>query len=388
MRLTDSRVATIKPPVAGQDEHPDDLVTGLRLRVGAGGRKAWIVRARVGGKVLNKTIGAYPLMTLAKAREDARGFLIGLAKDGAPKTDHTFGELASEWIAKVAKPNNSSWKLQERRLEIHVLPHWNDRKLSLIARADVRDLIEGVEGDVNPNRALAIIRTLFRYAMSRDWIEASPAEAIAKPKADKSRDRVLSMDEVKRIYGAVDLLGFPFTGFVKMLFLTGQRRTEVASMRWADIDIDNATWTIPAEATKSNRTHMVPLSQPALDLLAETPALGEFVWTSDGLSFVSGYSKAKSRLDSFLAAKGETPQPWVLHDVRRTVATNMVRLGVLTEVVGRVLNHAATGVTAKVYALHEFAPEKRSALDRWAAELERAMSGKPTEKVVSLRATK
>lgn len=384
-RLTDSRVAAIKPPESGQDEHPDDLVTGLRLRVGAGGRKAWIVRTRAGGKPLNKTIGTYPLMTLAKARDEARVFLIGIAKDGPPREERTFGELVTEWLNKVAKPNNRSWQQQERRLEIHVLPEWRGRQLASLKRADVRDLIEAIEGDVNPNRVLSLIRTLFRYALSRDWIEASPAEGIAKPKTEHSRDRVLDMDEVKRAYVAAELLGYPFTGFIRMLFLTGQRRTEVASMRWRDIDRDGGTWTIPAEASKSGRAHVVPLSDAAMTLIEGTPELGEHVWTSDGESFVTGYSKAKSRLDAFIAAKGNALAPWVLHDIRRTVATHMVRLGVTETTVGRVLNHAVQGVTGKVYALHSYVPEKRSALDRWAAEVQRVINGKDSRKVVAIR---
>ncbi len=384
-RLTDSRVAAIKAPASGQDEHSDDLVTGLRLRVGAGGRKAWIVRTRAGGKPINKTIGSYPLMTLAKARDEARDFLIGIAKDGPPREERTFGELVTEWFNKVAKPNNRSWRMQERRLEIHVLPHWKARQLGSIKRADVRDLIETIEGDVNPNRVLTLVRTLFRYALSRDWIEASPAEGIAKPKTEHSRDRVLDMDEVKRAYVASDLLGYPFTGFVRLLFLTGQRRTEVASMRWQDIDLDGATWTIPTEASKSGRAHVVPLSAAAMELLEATPRLGDHVWTSDGESHVTGYSKAKSRLDAYIAAKGDALAPWVLHDIRRTVATHMVRLGVTETTVGRVLNHAVQGVTGKVYALHSYVPEKRSALDRWAAELARAVAGKPAGKVAVIR---
>jgi integrase len=115
--------------------------------------------------------------------------------------------------------------------------------------------------------------------------------------------------------------------------------------------------------------------------------LGEFVFTYDGETHVSGYAKAKSRLDSFIAAGDATVSPWRLHDLRRSAATHMVRLGVTEDVVGRVLNHAPKGVTAKVYALHTYAPEKRSALDRWAAELMRAVEGRVEEKVVPLRST-
>jgi integrase len=374
-RLTDTRVAALKPPINGQAEYPDDLVTGLRLRIGAGGRKSWIVRTRAGTKVLNKTLGSYPTLGVGKAREEARKFLEDLATTGTPRVNWTFGHLAEDWLDKVAKPNNRSWQLQKRRLEIHVLPKWGDRKLDTIRRADVRELIESIEGDVSPNRNLTLVRTLFRYAVSRDWIEASPAEAIAKPKIEHPRDRVLEMNEVRRVYVGADLLGYPFGGFIKMLLLTAQRRTEVAEMRWDQIDLDEGVWVIPSESVKSGRPHLVPLSALAVRLLQSLPKLGEYVWTSDGKSPISGFAKLKQRLDAFLAASGGALQPWVLHDLRRTAATHMVRLGVTETIVGRVLNHAVQGITARVYALHSYAPEKREALDRWAADVQREMEG-------------
>lgn len=383
-RLTDARVAAIKPPCVGQEEHPDDLVTGLRLRVGAGGRKAWIVRTRAGGKSINKTLGAYPIIGLAKARDMAKTFLLDIASNGSIRKKRTFGELADHWIENVAKPNNKSWHNQLRRLEIYVLPLWRHREIDSIRRGDVRDLIDGIEGKIAPSRALAIIRTVFRYAMSRDWLEASPAEAMPLPNPDVPRDRYLEMDEVKRIYPAADLLGYPFGGFFKMLFLTGQRRTEVASMRWSDINLENATWTLASAETKSARAHLVPLSPQAVDVLKAAPRLGEYVWTNDGRSHVSGYAKAKTRLDGFLAASGAPVKQWRLHDVRRTVATHVVRLGVSETIVGRVLNHAPRGVTARTYALHSYAPEKRCALDRWAAEIDRAVEASASAKMVQL----
>jgi integrase len=384
--LTDAKVAAIKPPAAGQEEHRDTKVTGLRLRVGSGGKKTWIVRARAGARVLNKKLGTYPAMRLAAARTAAERVLEAIAKDGSTDAlDRTFGAVAAAWIEKVAKPNNASWRLQERRLEMHVLPHWKNKKVAAIQRSDVRDLLEGVEGDVLPGRVLAIVKTVFRYGLSRDWIDASPAEGIARPNVDKARDRVLSMEEAAAIWTAAGLLGFPFGHYLRTLMLTAQRRTEVAAMRWADVDLDAATWIIPAKETKSHRTHLVPLSAPVIAMLGELPRLGEFVFTHDGETHVSGYAKAKARLDSFMAAADAKVAPWRLHDLRRSAATHMVRLGVSEEVVGRVLNHAAKGVTAKVYALHNYAPEKRNALDRWAAEVERAVGGEGSGNVVPLR---
>lgn len=387
--LTDAKVAAIKPPATGQEEIKDSgpgYVQGLRLRVGTTGKKTWIVRARAGAKLINKKLGSYPAMKLGAARAAAEILLEALARDGSTDAiDRTFGAVAEAWIDKVAKPKNSSWRLQERRLEMHVLPHWRERKIATLQRSDVRDLLEGIEGDVLPGRVFAIIKTVFRYALSRDWIDSSPVEGINRPTTDTARDRVLSMDEVKAIWNAAGLLGFPFGQYIRTLMLTAQRRTEVASMRWDDVDLDAATWIIPGKETKSHRTHLVPLPAPVVEMLKELPRLGEFVFTHDGETHVSGYAKAKARLDSFIAATGADLSGWRLHDLRRTAATHMVRLGVSEEVVGRVLNHAPKGVTAKVYALHTYAPEKRSALDRWAVELMRAVEGKPAGKVVKLR---
>jgi hypothetical protein len=121
-RLTDARISAIKPPATGQAEHADDLVRGLRLRVGAGGRKAWIVRIRVGAQQVNKALGVYPLISLAAARDMARDFLINLAREGQVRPKRTFVDLTGHWIEHVAKPNNKSWHQQQRRLEIYVLP--------------------------------------------------------------------------------------------------------------------------------------------------------------------------------------------------------------------------------------------------------------------------
>lgn len=384
--LTDAKVAAIKPPAAGQEEHRDTKVTGLRLRVGSGGKKTWIVRARAGARVQNKKLGSYPAMKLAAARTAAEKLLAALSRDGsADALDRTFGAAAQVWIDKVAKPKNGSWRLQERRLEMHVLPRWREKKIADIRRGDVRELLDGIEGDVLPNRVLTLIKTIFRYALSRDWIDASPVEGIAKPKAESERDRVLDMEEVAQIWRAAGLLGFPFGHYFRTLALTAQRRTEVAAMKWSDVDLDAATWVLHAKETKSARAHLVPLSEPVVEILRGLPHLGKYVFTHDGETHVAGYAKAKSRVDSFIAAAGGKIAPWTLHDLRRTAATHMVRLGVLEEVVGRVLNHAPKGVTAKVYALHTYAPEKRSALDRWAAEVVRSVEGRPAGKVVNLR---
>ncbi len=385
--LTDTKVAAIKPPASGRKEYPDAKVTGLRLRVGTGG-KTWIVRRRAGDKIINRKIGTYPAMGLASARDAALAIIGALERDGSTAAvDRTFGEAAEAWLAKKRADSrgNRSVELQAKRLENHVLKHWRDRKLVAIKRADVRDLVGAIDGDVLPNRVLTVIRTVFRFALSRDWIEASPAEGIEKPKAEAERDRWLAMTELAPVWRAAGLAGYPFGPLVKLLLLTGQRRSEVAAMRWEQLDLDAGTWLLEAGDTKGARQHLVPLSAPALAILAELPRLGPYVLSTDGETHFQGYAKGKAALDRYIAAGGADLAAWRLHDLRRTAATHMVRLGVSEEIVGRVLNHAPRGVTARVYALHSYLPEKRSALDRWGAEIMRAVTGKGGGKVVSIR---
>lgn len=371
--LTDSRVAALRPPANGQKEYPDGKVTGLRLRVGAGGTKAWIFRARTGDRTVNKKLGSYPGMNVAEARTAALKHIAAISRGGsAEAVERTFGAVAQHWIKKVAQPRNDSWRFQERQLERHVLPIWRDRKIADIRRAEVRDLVEGLEGIVLPNRVLTLVKTIFRFAVSRDWIDFSPAEGVRKPNVERERDRVLTMWDMAQIWKAAELLGYPFGPYVRVLALTAQRRSEVAAMRWGDLDLDGAMWIIPAASTKSERKHFVPLSPTAVEILRMLPRLGIYVFTTDGRTHMTNFAKLKTRLDAFIAASGGAIDAWRLHDLRRSGATHMVRLGVREEVVGRVLNHAVKGLTARVYALHTYGPEKRHALDAWAEEIKRA----------------
>ncbi|GAA4714850.1 tyrosine-type recombinase/integrase [Sphingomonas lutea] len=389
--LTDSKVASIKPPARGQKEHPDLKVTGLRLRIGVSGKKVWIIRARAGNKMINKKVGVYPTMGLGAARTAAERLLKTIARDGGTEAlERTFGAVAELWLDKLRASGKRQTYIHDakRKLELHVLPKWQDRKVTDLRRSEVRDLIEGIEGAVLPNRVLATIRPIFRLALSRDWIDVNPAEGLTKPKGEEPRDRVLDMGEAKRIWTAAGLLGFPGGPFVRALLLTAQRRSEVASMRWSNVDLNAGTWRLKAADTKAGRAHLVPLSAPMIELLKALPRLddSDYVFTTDGQTGIAGFSKFKSRLDRYIAAdECASIEGWRLHDLRRTAATNMVRLGVLEEVVGKVLNHASAGVTAKVYALHRYEPEKRSALDRWGAELMRAVGGQDSSNVVAFR---
>jgi len=178
-------------------------------------------------------------------------------------------------------------------------------------------------------------------------------------------------------------MGFPYGPLIRLMALTGQRKGEVTDMLWSEVDLKEATWTIPASKTKANRAQLVPLSQAAVRELETLPRIGDLVFSTDGEKPVNGFGKAKNKLDTFIAALGNAVEGWRFHDLRRSAATHMVRLGVAESVVSRVLNHAAQGVTGKHYALHSYAPEKRRALDLWAAEIDKAVNGERGGNVVA-----
>jgi integrase len=159
-------------------------------------------------------------------------------------------------------------------------------------------------------------------------------------------------------------------------------------MRWADLDLEDGTWTLSASDTKAKRSHMVPLSTEAVAIIKDMPEVGDYVFSTTTNSPIRGFARAKSQIDKWLASKGAgISEPWRFHDLRRTAATHMVRLGIPELVVSRVLNHRVQGVTGQVYALHSYAPEKRHALDAWAAEVDRAVNGERGGNVVALRAS-
>jgi len=196
------------------------------------------------------------------------------------------------------------------------------------------------------------------------------------------RERVLSDDELAAIWRATAGAG-PFNGIVRLLILTGQRREAVAGTTWAEVSDDFSTWTIPSSRAKNGATHIVPLSELAQDLLHSLPQFGELVFPGLRGPF-NGWSKAKAALD---ANSGVTS--WRLHDLRRTAATGLQRLGVRLEVTEQVLNHVSgsrAGIVG-VYQRHGFANENRDALEAWGSHVEAIVEGRSwDDNVISLRA--
>jgi len=403
--LTVRTIDTLATPEVRR-EVPDGLLRGLYLVLQPSGARSWAVRYRNrAGTPRKHTLGTYPAIDLRSARELAQQALIEVAKGSDPAADRKAArtgakvptdrdlveKVAEQFIERYAKANTKSWPEAKRILDREVVAVWRGRHLAAIGRADVHELLDGVVDRGSPvmaNRVLAALRKMCAWSVDRGIIAASPCSGIKAPTAERSRDRVLSDCELRGVWTACDAIGWPFAALVKILLLTGQRRDEVGKMRWSELDLDGKTWTLPRERAKNGVAHVVPLSAPALAIITALPRIGasDFVFTVTGRTAVSGFSNAKDRIDALLAASHGEPVPaWVFHDLRRTCATGMARLGTALPVVEKVLNHTSGsfGGIVGVYQKHGFADEKRHALDAWAAFVERLV-GEPGANVVQM----
>jgi integrase len=349
-------------------EIPDGLMRGLYLVVQPSGSKSWAVRYRYGGRPRKHTIGSYPVFDLKAARDSASKVLraVSEGRDPEQRRSGSIEDAVSQFLERHCKDYRPrSLKETERLLRLYVLKAWHGRTIDAITRADVRAMLAGIkDAPVTANRVHSITRKLFNWAVENDIIVSSPVAGVRPPSQETSRDRVLSDAELREIWRAAP--EGPFGAIIKLAILTGQRRSEVSGMEWSEIAGD--TWTLPKERTKNERQHEVPLSRQAVALLKSQMRISDrFVFSYDTKPF-NGFSKSKARLD---AACGV--QNWTIHDLRRTVASGMVKLGVSLVVIEKVLNHVSGSLDGivGVYQRHEFAEEKRAALQKWANHIEK-----------------
>ena len=409
--LTAAAVEKLRPDPGKRLEIPDGVVDGLYLVIQPSGTRGWAFRYRfpVGGKVKNHkiTIGSYPALGLADAREEAGKLRRAVETGNNPKhiqareradarerALNTFGLVVVAFTVRYAKRHTRSWRQTKGILRKHVVPVWKDRPIDGITRRDVIELLDGILRSGKPvlaNRVLAHVRKLFNWAIERGIVGASPAVQIKAPGGKEApRDRDLSDTEIKVLWPAFEAAGYPFGPMMQILLLSGQRRTEVATMRWTDLDTGTAVWNLPAGSTKASRSHSIPLTNMAVEILGNLPHFdGPYIFsTTGGKRPVSGYSKAKLRIEQeinrALAKNGGEPLAnWQIHDLRRTAASGMAKLGVPIDHIGRVLNHAPRGITATVYDKHSYMPEKRRALETWGAYLD-GLFRPDDDKVVTL----
>jgi integrase len=428
-KLTDLFVERVKPPERGRVEYFDASFPGLALRVTDNGGKSWCAFYRFNGRLRRLTIGSYPTIKPAQARKEAQAALEQVREGIDPAHEKrarrelrtpgdTFGALVQDYLERHVRQNNRESTLRKAKqdLEHDALPAWRNRPIASIGRADVIDLIERIVARgsrVQANRSLARLRALFNWAIEKDRLAASPAARIKLPTQEQERDRVLIDDELRWFWLACDEVGWPFGPLAKLLLLTAQRRDEVATMAWSEVDLEKRVWIIPREKAKNDRAHEVQLSAAALAVLKSLPRIGEdLAFTTTGETPVSGFSRSKRRLDDAmirarrrslklpeddkeylraLKTPAEKPLPteipsWTLHDLRRTAATGMARLNFPPHVVDKVLNHASGTIkgVAAVYNRFAYLEERRAALEAWGRYVEGLVVPAPAN-VVSLR---
>ena len=402
----------------------DQDLKGFGLRVTANGGKSYFLEFRMGGRGAAKgrvVIGKHgspwtPETARKKAEELLRGVKDGInpavtkRQRNVVAVDLAFQRYAPMFVDGYAKKEQKrSWEQAERTLALNVTPLLKDRPLPDIGRREIKGILEGIASTrpATARYAHATLRKLFKWAVDRGDIAVSPMADMKAPASVVSRDRVLSDQELIACWRAAVAEGAPFGRIVQLLIATGQRREEVVAMDWSEIGFDNASWVIPAERSKNGIAHIVPLNAQALAVLEELGAKTRrrgLVFTTTGKTAVSGISKFKRRLDAAmldllsetaaeagLATEEVKLASWRLHDIRRTVATGLQKLGVRFEVTEAVLNHvsgAKSGISG-VYQRYGWDLEKTAALAAWSRCLEGLVSDAGnTSNIVAINSAK
>ncbi|WP_262518777.1 tyrosine-type recombinase/integrase [Agrobacterium fabrum] len=448
-----------------RQEIPDAALPGLYLVVQPAGAKSWALRYRQNGKPAKLTLGPViierekPLeedpvigsaMTLAEARAVARRELQALtegqnltrrkteaaAQAVARVDDKEFlvEAMAAKFVHGTVKPKNRSWQETRRqfRTEIGYLNRegidedldayiasrnrkgakrppeaWLGRDVRDIMKADVVRLLDGIVERGSPitaNRLFVTLSTFFNWMVGRDILKANPMMGLKKFTVESSRDRVLTDDEIRIFWQATKRHPYPFGPMWRLLFLTAQRRQEVSSMPWRELNLKSHDqhWLLPKERSKNGRENYVPLCAGALREIQgiERVKGSDFVFTTTIDTPISGFSRSKARLDASMldimkkeaVERGDDPTrvrltQWGLHDLRRTAASGMARLGTPIHVTEAILNHSGGTISgvAAVYIRHDFREEKRAALTAWEAFV-MSLVGEVESNVVPLRA--
>jgi integrase len=262
----------------------------------------------------------------------------------------------------------------KRVLEREVLPAWRHRRIGEITRREIFELIDGIaeRGAVTAaRRCHAYLHRLFRWSAGGRIIEMSPMAYLPKPGAEVKRKRVLSNEELRLVWAAAQQIGWPMGSAIQLLILTCARRDEIGALQWREVNkARNEIHLEGEERTKNGEDHTIPLSEAALELLDAVPRVAgsPFVFTTTGNTPISGWSRAKENIDKIMRAQLDDFKPWRIHDLRRTVATGMERLGIQQQVVEALLGHIAgskAGVVG-IYQRYAYEQEKRAALEKWA----------------------
>lgn len=365
----------------------DTDLKGFGAKITPAGAISYVLQFRMGGREASTrryTIGAHGSpWTPTTARTEAARLLMLVAQgidpvDAEKRKRREAVDLAFESYADLFAKSckGEGWsRMVNRMIRLYLKPVLRKKPLPKITRSDIVAVLDQMPPEQMANRRnlFAVMRRLFRWAVSRGDIQRSPMEGMETPPPVKSRERWLQDEELQAIWAASPECHRCFGPIVRLLIVTGQRREEVSGMRWEELDREERMWILPGARAKNDRPNSIPLNDLAvavLDGVAKRPVWpkkGRVFATSSGAGF-TGYAKGKLKLDEVITQRRGEPLPqWRLHDLRRTLATNFQRLGVRFEVTEAILNHVGTGRAgvAGIYQRHDWKEEKRAALQAW-----------------------
>jgi len=368
--------------------HPDG--EHLYLRVLPSGRMSFEYRRRPFKPVLIGAVEVGLPFARSKALETrtkhAQGIDPVVEKADAKKAQsETFESVFTRFIERYAKPELRTWGNIDRGIRKDAMPLWANTPIAEITRKQVGELVDDIVDRGSPRQAALVhsyLHKFFRWAVGRGYVDSNPAEGLPKPKQSPSRKRVLSDDELRLVWHAASSLNWPFEHITKLLMLTGQRKSEISDGSWSEIDLKEKIWRLPASRVKNKSDHEFPLSPKAIAIIKQLPRITpkgskkpcDLVFSTTGVTSVSGFSRAKRNLDERIAElnDGQTIPEFTWHDFRRTAATGMARLKVPPHIIEACLNHKSGVISgvAGVYNRHEYAEEMREALDAWSKKLE------------------
>jgi integrase len=400
MKLSKANVSKITLP-PGKDDHTewDDDIPGFGLRIRSGGSATWIFQYRQGSKQRKLTLGSASAISAHDARKRASELhaKVRLGQDPAgekiesrTRAVETLGSILKPFLSvKKAALKPRSYEQVERHLLVHS-KRLHPLQTTAIDRRAIATLLTELSSNNGAglaNSVRASLSAFFSWAMREGLADSNPVIGSNKAETTKARDRVLTNDELHLMWNA--LPDNDYGDIVRLLALTGQRRDEIGSLRWREIDFDKAVISLPAERTKNSKPHDIPLSDAALAILQARPhRVGRDLVFGTGANGYLGWSSYKLSLDARIADKGTIP-PWRLHDLRRTAATRMAdELGVQPHIIEAVLNHVSghkAGV-AGIYNRATYEKEKRQALNIWGEHLGAVVSGECGKVVVMPKA--
>ena len=381
--LTAISVERMAPPKRGQVDIFDKGFPGLALRVSYGGRKAWSFVYRHAGKVRRFQLGTYPALSLSEAREAWRAARQQVERGADPSETQRrdasamFESVMAEWLARD-QGKNRSLAATTRLLNADVLPYWRRLRIDEIGKRDVLEVIDRVTDRGSPVMARqlhVVLHRLFRWSVGRGIIEANPLTDLDLPENNPPRKRFLTDAELALVMRAAGELG-GYGAVVKLLALTGCRRQEIADLTWDEID--GAGIRLDGNRRKNAEPLTVKLSAPARAIIEALPRSSDRVFSGSRRAALGHWARLKGQLDAKVAELNNGPLPhWNLHDLRRTLAVGLQKLGIGLQVVERVLGHGSragsrSGVVG-IYQAYSYDKEAGDALAVWGQHVMRLL---------------